>query len=603
MKKGLFNEASGVPSNIYETAKKVFDRITIWIKKMPPKTVGQSEQYDFTIKGNFQISDYDFSTIKCSVKLISSKELSEPELAGMGVKTPTKKTEDFKLEVLKSKTVELMLFIGVPENYETNLLYQFFDENKNEFVEALSHEMKHVYDRSKKKYEDPKKMALYNAAVEIKTGIPPIDTFIHDLYFGSATENLVRPSELIAAIKNNEVSQKDFISFLKKNVTYNTLKRMKDFNLDDFIKKIYQYPQEVDDFLKKGDIDPTNMKMMPKIHATLTLTYIIIANATIEKYKELLATDMLELLFGFRGEKQKLFERFYNRNLRFTNPKDFFEFYRKFLNKVGTEMLKKVSKVYSLTPSTKEKTVVKEQKDNELPVKIYLNGGGSDNAAEFQGKVVQIPIKDTIPNEPFKDLSYMEKSDNIKNMIKSINDGKKLPPIKVIEHPYDSSKYLVVDGNHRRYAFSKSDRDTVGAIVIPHEKVLLMKNEWGKKPESYIELIDVINDRDIIDKYFVKPDSTNSFEKNNQGKIEENKTTKESGEKWIKCDNCNKRYTQTIHKGKKSLPICPHCGTHNQKKEQNESELAERCWKGYTQKGMKTMFGKRYPNCVKKTKK
>lgn len=36
------------------------------------------------------------------------------------------------------------------------------------------------------------------------------------------------------------------------------------------------------------------------------------------------------------------------------------------------------------------------------------------------------------------------------------------------------------------------------------------------------------------------------------------------------------------------------------KVEQNEQqELTERCWKGYTQKGMKTMFGKRYPNCVK----
>ena len=33
--------------------------------------------------------------------------------------------------------------------------------------------------------------------------------------------------------------------------------------------------------------------------------------------------------------------------------------------------------------------------------------------------------------------------------------------------------------------------------------------------------------------------------------------------------------------------------------QQNESEITERCWKGYTQKGMKTMFGKRYPNCVK----
>ena len=29
--------------------------------------------------------------------------------------------------------------------------------------------------------------------------------------------------------------------------------------------------------------------------------------------------------------------------------------------------------------------------------------------------------------------------------------------------------------------------------------------------------------------------------------------------------------------------------------------LSEKCWKGYEKKGMKTMFGKRVPNCVKKT--
>ena len=38
------------------------------------------------------------------------------------------------------------------------------------------------------------------------------------------------------------------------------------------------------------------------------------------------------------------------------------------------------------------------------------------------------------------------------------------------------------------------------------------------------------------------------------------------------------------------------------KKEEVEV-VDEACWKGYTQKGMKTMFGKRYPNCVKKTRK
>ena len=39
-------------------------------------------------------------------------------------------------------------------------------------------------------------------------------------------------------------------------------------------------------------------------------------------------------------------------------------------------------------------------------------------------------------------------------------------------------------------------------------------------------------------------------------------------------------------------------------KENSESVnwLYEKCWKGYEKKGMKTMFGKRYPNCVKKKK-
>jgi len=38
------------------------------------------------------------------------------------------------------------------------------------------------------------------------------------------------------------------------------------------------------------------------------------------------------------------------------------------------------------------------------------------------------------------------------------------------------------------------------------------------------------------------------------------------------------------------------------KEEYNKIELSERCWRGYTQKGMKTMFGKKYPNCVKNKK-
>ena len=37
--------------------------------------------------------------------------------------------------------------------------------------------------------------------------------------------------------------------------------------------------------------------------------------------------------------------------------------------------------------------------------------------------------------------------------------------------------------------------------------------------------------------------------------------------------------------------------------EELENVLLEKCWPGYEKKGMKKMFGKMYPNCVKKSKK
>jgi hypothetical protein len=63
----------------------------------------------------------------------------------------------------------------------------------------------------------------------------------------------------------------------------------------------------------------------------------------------------------------------------------------------------------------------------------------------------------------------------------------------------------------------------------------------------------------------------------------------------IICDNCG--WSWNIKDGGKDLYVCHKCGHDN-----NPNLLNEKCWKGYTQKGMKTMFGKRYPNCVKITK-
>jgi hypothetical protein len=75
--------------------------------------------------------------------------------------------------------------------------------------------------------------------------------------------------------------------------------------------------------------------------------------------------------------------------------------------------------------------------------------------------------------------------------------------------------------------------------------------------------------------------------------IDESKSQKS---KKVKCSECG--WSWKLSEGGHDPYTCHKCGNINSK-----SELTEKCWVGYTQKGMKTMFGKRYPNCVKKTKK
>jgi hypothetical protein len=62
----------------------------------------------------------------------------------------------------------------------------------------------------------------------------------------------------------------------------------------------------------------------------------------------------------------------------------------------------------------------------------------------------------------------------------------------------------------------------------------------------------------------------------------------EKGKKKKKKENLSKRIDGITKEKEKDV------------KEFKVWSLDEKCWKGYEKKGMKTMFGKKYPNCVKK---
>ena len=88
--------------------------------------------------------------------------------------------------------------------------------------------------------------------------------------------------------------------------------------------------------------------------------------------------------------------------------------------------------------------------------------------------------------------------------------------------------------------------------VVPHsqtqeDKIYIKKGSAGNK---------TISTKNIK---VVKTGSKEDMEKH----LDKLMDKKDDTAKFITCKNCRHKFTQTIHKGKKSLPICPTCGTHN----------------------------------------
>ena len=164
----------------------------------------------------------------------------------------------------------------------------------------------------------------------------------------SANENLVRPSEVLSAIKANKISQKDFLNFLTNHTTYQNFKRIQNFNFEQFTQDILSKPKQVDKFLRKLGLDPTTMRDKTKIRKVLEATYNYIVNTTISNYSDMLKQSILDELIGFQGEQQVMFTNFIKKVTRFKKPEDFYKYYEKQFKYVADEMIRKISKVYSL---------------------------------------------------------------------------------------------------------------------------------------------------------------------------------------------------------------------------------------------------------------
>jgi len=166
-------------------------------------------------------------------------------------------------------------------------------------------------------------------------------------------------------------------------------------------------------------------------------------------------------------------------------------------------------------------------------------------------------------------------------------------------------------GSDRRLYTDENPKDTVSVKFRTKQDIVDTLNKESFKSKSHARQSQIINlihqrlrvalerakDPEVKKRLrtaFEYIESKKEASKRKTEEMKESEVTEKWSEKYKKSINCNnpKGFSQRAH-----------CQGKRKHGEMKEGELTERCWKGYTQKGMKTMFGKRYPNCIKNTKK
>jgi hypothetical protein len=379
-------EAVGVPSNIINVAREIYDRLVYEIKQFDDLEDLTDNPMSFT--GDFHISDYKFKEVIVTTEFNDYHKLT---LVGMGfhAKNPKLKNYDKIFYESNFNSVEISIqFVG-PSNTTIDELLEFINNNKTEMVISLTHELKHAYDTYKKPHESTKRRSEYSSVMLNQFSnesfrIDTLNELLFHMYFIHNVENLVRPSEFAAALEENKITKKEFYNFITNDRVFKILIKIKKTTMNDLKESLMGEIDNIKPFLESVGVnsDLPNEKLVDK---TLELFYINLVNWNVESLGKTITMGMsfFDRVFGggYSDEQREYLIKYSKRLQRFSdNYQDFYETLLRNNSIVANKMIKKISKVYSLI---NDKTQTNESiKDWELYHKI--KGTKSKIVTEFE---------------------------------------------------------------------------------------------------------------------------------------------------------------------------------------------------------------------------
>jgi hypothetical protein len=364
----LITEALGVPENILDAADMLYDVVENDIRSIDDIQDG----YNFKGKIDFELGDKKKIRIDSYELNVKIEEMEDEEgvldIISMGMGGRFGFDRDVYLKINEPSTIlNLDITFAVGDNWKPEELIAKMEEERDEHVSALAHEIKHKYDKQAKEYSRIGPDAVYQATQQKGNfAIPAIDrVFYRFMYYIHAIENLVRPTEVAYSMKRKNITKSQFKDFLEDNIVYKELLRIKNYTFDNFIQDLKQQEDRLDGLLEHIGEDPSDMSIDEKINKVLELVYVDLVNNRMDLFMQMTQGPMDDFLtFGAQlgmippgfEEKMKQLQKtneirrkFLSRTMRYEkNPTKFFEDEFEEFNYVANKMLKKISKLYAM---------------------------------------------------------------------------------------------------------------------------------------------------------------------------------------------------------------------------------------------------------------
>jgi hypothetical protein len=256
------------------------------------------------------------------------------------------------------------VFANDTVDFDAAEIKNYLIDKRHELIGTISHELKHAYDRVKKRVTSSVKRAEYSAHSGIGFGeIEPISDFFNHFYFVHEIENLVRASEVAGEMESIGITQKEFYNFITNNDLFKRLSKLRTYTYENLRKDLVPYLPVIKDILTNR-IDPpkpidgnTDDEIIDEI---LRIAYVYLATKRINNVSQIVEPNPMAMAFNYDVRKKfnEFMQKYVNSVKKYeSDPTEFYEKEARNFRYISEKMIKKISKLYATAKANESDSI------------------------------------------------------------------------------------------------------------------------------------------------------------------------------------------------------------------------------------------------------